>query len=75
VRKSQVLPVVAISSDEVRVFARKGMKIVVDGGDLYLSAKHIYHSDKSDNVEPHVLGETLKGLLSDVISILSTITS
>lgn len=63
---------VAVVGDEIRLFARKGMKIVVDGGDLYLHGKNVYHADKSNNTEPHVLGETLKKILEDFIDTINS---
>lgn len=63
---------IGLKSDEIRVFAKKGMKVVVEGGDLYLHGKNVYHSDKSSNVEPHVLGDTLKKLFEDMLSAIGS---
>lgn len=58
---------VALVSDEVRAFAKKGMKLVVDGGDLYMTGKNLYFADKSSNTEPAVLGKTLSQVFSDML--------
>lgn len=62
---------VAFVGDEIRIVARKGSKVIVEDGDLYLYGKNVYHSDKSNNTEPHVLGETLKKILNDFIDTIN----
>ena len=44
-------PAIGIRSDEIRIIARKGMKIVVEGGDITLDAKTVFlGKDASDTV-------------------------
>jgi hypothetical protein len=48
-------PAIAIKSDELRLLGKKGIRMISDGGDAYLSAKNTYLSDKSSGTEPMVL--------------------
>lgn len=60
---------IGIKSDEIRVIARKGMKVIVEGGDLFISADNVY-IDKGTEGESAVLGETIKALLEKLADIV-----
>jgi len=50
---------IGIKSDEIRVVARNGAKIVVEGGDLHLEGANIFVGNNAS--EQHVLGTTFRG--------------
>jgi hypothetical protein len=56
---------IGLTSDEIRIVARKGMKIVVSGGDLVLEGANIIIGDQA--VEPAVLGTALDTYLKTVV--------
>jgi len=59
--ESGVGPVAAIGikSDEIRIVARKGMKLVVEGGDIFIEAANI-HLGPDSSGEAVVLGDSWK---------------
>jgi len=65
--KAGATAVIAAKSDQIRLFGRKGIKIIVKDGDLFLYGKNLYFSDKADNVEPGILGDTLKKVFDDML--------
>ena len=56
---------IVIKSDEIRIVARNGMKIVVDDGDVTIDAKTINLGNKAS--EPAVLGDTLVDLIGQIV--------
>lgn len=66
--QSQVAAI-GIRSDEIRIVARKGMKIVVEGGDLYLDADTILLG--RDASEKSVLGNKLTTELGKIIDAIN----
>jgi hypothetical protein len=61
---------IAIKSDEIRVVGRKGMKIVVEGGDLHIEASKIFIGKDAD--QKMVLGDKLVGELEKALDLLTT---
>jgi hypothetical protein len=61
---------IAIKSDEIRVVARKGMKIVVDGGDMFINAQNVTIGNGSSDEEPMVLGNKLNQILTTILTAL-----
>jgi hypothetical protein len=77
--------VIAMKSDEIRIVAREGMKIIVNGGKLHIesSSDVILKSDSKITLDCNsievgtggqkaVKGETLVGILGDVVQALLT---
>ncbi len=62
---------IGLKSDQIRVVARQGMKVVVTGGDLVLEGANIIIGDQA--TEKAVLGTTLKSLLSSLIDAIENI--
>jgi hypothetical protein len=61
-------PAVALKSDEIRIVARNGMKIVVVGGDLTIEGSNI--NIGTQPTEHAVLGDKLKTLLDKILQAL-----
>ena len=61
---------IAIRSDEIRIVARNGMKIVVEGGELIVDAPSIVLG--KDASEHAVLGDRLVSELTTVLTALTT---
>ena len=64
---------IVIKSNEIRLVARDGMKIVVENGDLFLEAANI-HLGPDTSGEAVVLGDTMNDLLGQVIEAITQIT-
>lgn len=63
---------VVVKSDEIRVVARNGMKLVVEGGDIFIEGENI-HLGPDDGGESAVLGDTLKSLMDDLVEALQNL--
>jgi hypothetical protein len=61
---------IVVKSDEVRLVARKGMKIFIEGGDLHVEAKTIYLG--KDATEAAVLGNKLVTELGKIIDAITS---
>jgi hypothetical protein len=61
---------IAVRSNEIRIVAKEGMKIVVKGGDLFLNAANVTIGDGSSGEEFAPLGERLQSLLEGVIKVI-----
>lgn len=57
--KSSPSAVVAVKTDEIRLVARNGIKLVVEGGDVYINGSNI-HLGADNKGESAVLGDTWK---------------
>jgi hypothetical protein len=57
---------IALKSDEMRIVARNGMKVVVEGGDMFVNADTVNVAPNT-TTEPAVLGDTLKEFLEAII--------
>ncbi len=78
---AQQIAAIAIKSDQIRVVARNGMKIVVEGGNLTIKASGNAVIDgenvfigPSTSTEAAVLGNALKTILEGLIDQINTIT-
>lgn len=61
---------IAIKSDEIRISARNGMKIIVDDtpdSELYINAPNVIIGDGNSDEEPNVLGDTLVEVMGELI--------
>jgi hypothetical protein len=63
-------PSIIVKADEIRIIARKGMKIVVESGELHLDAEKIFVG--KDAEESMVLGDKLVGELEKALDALTT---
>jgi len=65
VQPSAAVAAIAVKSDEIRVVARTGTRIIVEGGDLILEGANIIIGNQA--VEPAVLGTALETYLKTVV--------
>jgi len=56
---------IIVKSDEIRIIARNGTKIVVEGGNLHLEGQNIFIGTSAE--QSAVLGDKLKSLLDRVL--------
>jgi hypothetical protein len=63
---------IAVRSNQIRIVAREGMKIVVEGGDLFLNAANVTIGDGNSDEEFAPLGERLKDLIESLITMIET---
>jgi len=63
---------IVVKSDEVRIVARNGMKIVVDGGKLFINADKVIIGDGKSAEEPVVLGKKLEEFIGLVLDFIKT---
>jgi hypothetical protein len=61
---------IGIKSDQIRIIARNGMKLVVEGGNIYIDAQEIFLGSNAQ--EQAVLGNKLVGELTKIIDAIST---
>lgn len=66
-------PSAGLKSDEIRLVARTGMKLVVEGGDVFIEGANI-HLGPDAKGESGVLGETLVKLLQDILKAIQQLT-
>jgi len=66
--KSSPTAFAVLKSDEIRIVARKGMKVVVEGGDVTIEAKNIFIG--KDAKEPAVLGNKFNIVWKQVLTAL-----
>ena len=61
---------IILKSDEIRIVAKRGMKIVVEGGDVHLEAANIYLGKDAES--PLVLGDKFNALWGELMDALLT---
>lgn len=61
---------ILVKSDEIRILARKGMKIVVEGGDAHIEAKNIFLG--KDAMESVVQGDAFNVIWQGVLRLLAS---
>lgn len=61
---------IILKSDEIRIVARTGMKVVVEGGDLHLEGANIFLG--KDAAESLMKGDAFKTLWSEILTLLSS---
>lgn len=65
---------VVIKSNQLRIIARNGMKIFVEGGDLNIDAKNINIGGTNSSGHNAVLGDQLVSVLNSLLSAIEAIT-
>jgi len=60
---------IAIKSNEIRIVARNGMKLVVEGGDVFINGNNI-HLGPDANGSSAVLGDLFRPILGDIVDLL-----
>lgn len=68
--KQDGIPTVLVKSDAIRVIARKGTKIIVEGGDLYLEGSNIFLGDKA--TESVIQGNLFNTLWKKLLNVIAT---